>query len=662
MSERLIQDTYLEMLKAYASKPDEECLAKFEAMGPLLVTEGVTPEEIAQIHDESSRRLCEESPNQISPDTFTQIFPALPRVLKAYGVAFQQHIEQDLEKCQKHAERKFRKIFDQSGDGIVMVDTAGTILDVNRKALNLWGYVRAEMLELKHVDLYAPQATESSMSLFQILFEAQTQQPDSHHLTLDVACKRKDGSLFYGEFSGSGMDFEGRSCFVGVVRDITLRKQALEERVRLQEELADEISVTLGIVDTAADGIITIDEQGRIESYNKAARRMFGFEEFEVLGKPVSLVLPSPNREEHSEDLEPFKATGEASIRGKTQEVLGQRNDGSTFSLELAVSEVQLGDRKVFTGIVRDITQRKQIENNLRVLNRAMAASPLGLVITDPQQLDNPIVYANPAFFEMTGYTSEEVIGHNCRFLQGVEGEQSGLDDLRDAIAQERDCQVILRNNKKDGSLFWNSLTLSPVFDEDGQLVSFLGIQEDITRRMQDEEEREQLNFQLRKTSRQAGMADVASGILHNVGNILTSVSVSAGLIRKLVQDSKISKLQRTAALLDEHRRDLGEYLHHDPKGQKIPEYLTQLGAHLAEEQVVLIKEAKELTTNIEHINQVIQMQQILAKPSGGHEELVALHDLMEQALYINVASLHRQQVEIVREYGEAPHMLVDQH
>ena len=189
-----------------------------------------------------------------------------------------------------------------------------------------------------------------------------------------------------------------------------------------------------------------------------------------------------------------------------------------------------------------------------------------------------------------------------------------------------------------------------------------VALEHEMAEREKAEAEREELNKQLIYTSRRAGMAEVATGVLHNVGNILTSVSVSAGLIRKLVQESSVEKLQRTTAMLHEHRPDVGAYLTHDPKGQLIPEYLNLLSEHLAQEHATVAKEAQELATNIEHINQVIQAQQTIAHSSGGHQEPVAAQNLMEQALLVNTASLDRHQIDVIREYAEVPQLITDRH
>jgi PAS domain S-box-containing protein len=128
-----------------------------------------------------------------------------------------------------------------------------------------------------------------------------------------------------------------------------------------------------------------------------------------------------------------------------------------------------------------------------RLLGRAVAASSNGIVITDPKRPDNPIVYANPAFEEISGYAADEVLGYNCRFLQADDRDQPALHELREAITEARECRVVLRNYRKDGTPFWNELYVSPIHDEEGRLTNFVGVQNDVTHRRSIEEERDLL-------------------------------------------------------------------------------------------------------------------------------------------------------------------------
>src|SRR5215218_1600851 len=125
--------------------------------------------------------------------------------------------------------------------------------------------------------------------------------------------------------------------------------------------------------------------------------------------------------------------------------------------------------------------ERRSSEELRRLLDRAVAASSNGIVITDPRLPDDPIVYVNPAFEKTTGYPMEEVIGRNCRFLQGEDRDQPALEELRACLREGQECRVVLRNYRRDGTRFWNELYVSPVHDDAGNVINFVGVQNDIT-------------------------------------------------------------------------------------------------------------------------------------------------------------------------------------
>src|SRR5256712_3661660 len=135
-------------------------------------------------------------------------------------------------------------------------------------------------------------------------------------------------------------------------------------------------------------------------------------------------------------------------------------------------------------------------EATLRLRDRAIAETSNGILITDPHQRDNPIIYVNPAFERITGYRMDEVLGRNCRFLQGTDTDPATVAVMRQAIAEQRDCQVVIRNYRKDGATFWNELTISPVHDGSGRVTHFVGVLVDISARKDAEEAIERLSRQ----------------------------------------------------------------------------------------------------------------------------------------------------------------------
>lgn len=138
-------------------------------------------------------------------------------------------------------------------------------------------------------------------------------------------------------------------------------------------------------------------------------------------------------------------------------------------------------------GIARDVTQRVVATEHLKLTHHAMASTEHGIVVTDPNQPDNPIIYCNPEFQRMTGYAEHEILGRNCRFLQNDDRDQSALEPLREAIHRRQGCRVVLRNYRQNGEMFWNELLLSPVFNESGELSNFVGEQTDVTARKHSE-------------------------------------------------------------------------------------------------------------------------------------------------------------------------------
>jgi PAS domain S-box-containing protein len=161
--------------------------------------------------------------------------------------------------------------------------------------------------------------------------------------------------------------------------------------------------------------------------------------------------------------------------------------------------------------------------DKLRLLERAVTASTNSIVIADPNQPDVPLVYVNPAFERTTGYAAEEVLGRNCRFLQDKDRDQPALGELRTAVREGRHCTVVLRNYRKDGSLFWNELSIYPVRDEDGRTSSFVGVQNDITERIRTEE----ILSEIRRAERRRIARDLHDVVLQDLSGALQSLRLT---------------------------------------------------------------------------------------------------------------------------------------
>ena len=185
--------------------------------------------------------------------------------------------------------------------------------------------------------------------------------------------------------------------------------------------------------------------------------------------------------------------------------------------------------------------------------------------------------------------------------------------------------------------------------------------QHEIAERKRAEEEVEALHNQLVETSRHAGMAEVATGVLHNVGNVLNSVNVSSTLLADRLRKSRASNVERAAELLKEQDGNLARWLTEDERGKMLPSYLAELGRHLSTEHGEMTAELELLVKNVEHIKEIVAMQQNYAKVSGFTETL-PLEKLMDDAIQMNAAAFERHRVKVIRNYENVPNVRVDKH
>jgi len=235
------------------------------------------------------------------------------------------------------------------------------------------------------------------------------------------------------------------------------------------------------------------------------------------------------------------------------------------------------------------------------------------------------------------------------------------IQTRREMAARAQPYSYEYRMVAADGRTVWIRES-GTVLVEKGQPVAMRGIFQDITRQKLDAEQLDKLNRQLIDTSRNAGMAEVATGVLHNVGNILNSVSVSATLVSERLRGSNVGDLRQATNMMLEQNGRLAEFLTADPKGKLIPEFLGTVAAELAEEQSELIGEMNSVGQHIEHIKEIVAMQQSYAKLSGVYERLT-VSALVEDALRMNSAAFDRHHIELIREFDEnTPAICVDRH
>jgi two-component system sensor kinase FixL len=259
----------------------------------------------------------------------------------------------------RESEARTRTILDAAVDAIVTIDERGMIESINPATEKLFGYSAEELIGRNVKYLMPSPFQEEHDGYLQNYLDTSIKKIIG--IGREVTGLKKDGTTFPMHLAVSELGLGTRRMFTGIVRDITELRQAIQ---RLQDSEAR----TRAILETAVDAIITIDERGLIESLNLAAERLFGYQAAELIGKNVKLLMPSPYQEEHDSYLNNYLTTGNKKIIGSGREVVGLRKDGTTFPMDLAVSEVPLGSRRLFTGIVRDISERRNAEEEFKAL------------------------------------------------------------------------------------------------------------------------------------------------------------------------------------------------------------------------------------------------------------------------------------------------------
>ncbi len=282
------------------------------------------------------------------------------------------------------------------------------------------------------------------------------------------------------------------SAIVASMHGARRRSEGSAVRARRERERSErsEESFRLLLEGAKDYAILMLTPDGRVASWNEGARRILGYAEEEILGEPFAVFFTPEDRRDGLPERELETAIREGTASDDNWVV---RKDGTRLwaSGSTSLLRDEAGDLRGVVKVIQDRTEARRAEEELRLRDRAIAASANGIVISDPNLPDNPIVYVNPAFERMTGYAADEVVGRNCRFLQGEDRDQPGIGELRAAIREGRSCEVVMRNYRKDGSLFFNELSVSPVFGDDGGISRFVGIQDDVTERMEAQEELE---------------------------------------------------------------------------------------------------------------------------------------------------------------------------
>ena len=337
--------------------------------------------------------------------------------------------------------------------------------------------------------------------------------------------------------------------------DISEEKKALKA-------LTDSEQRFRSLAATAVDAIISADIHGNIIQWNAGAERMFDYSDDEIIGQPLTKIMPERYRHAHLKGVNRLAETGKTRLSNRVVEVAGLRRDGSEFPLELTVSKWQTGEGVFFTSILRDTTKQQEALQSLNLRNSAIFQSTNIIIIAQNIEVsENPITYVNPSFERVTGYSLAEVLGKDCRFLQGEDNDQPGLDEIRQALKEQHACKTVVRNYRKDGSMFWNEISISPVFDDQNNLTHYVAVTNDITERKQSEHQRENLMNSLEDKSRD--MTSLLRIVTHDLRSPLVNVD---GYSKELLTDCQkllevIDKLEMDEQMRKDISAIIDEYI-----------------------------------------------------------------------------------------------------
>lgn len=257
------------------------------------------------------------------------------------------------------ARDRLKAITDTAVDGIIIIDAAGVVRMYNPACERLFGWRAGEVIG-RNVSMLMPEPEAGAHDGY-LRSYLETGHARIIGIGREVVGLRKDGRTFPMHLSVGEGEEKGERVFVGIVHDISARKEA-EAALRARE------AHLRSIIETAPDALIVIDERGLIDSFSPAAERMFGWRADEAVGRNVAMLMPEPYAHEHDGYMQRYLRTGERRIIGIGRIVTAKRKDGSTFPIELAVGEVSDGGRRRFTGFVRDITERQTQERRLQEL------------------------------------------------------------------------------------------------------------------------------------------------------------------------------------------------------------------------------------------------------------------------------------------------------
>jgi PAS domain S-box-containing protein len=450
------------------------------------------------------------------------------------------------------------------------------------------------------------------------------------------------------------------NAYIGTISDFT-------DLVAARGELHKIENLFRNTFDQAPIGVAFASPQGRFLRFNEAFCNLLGYTADEI---PILSIQDLTHPEECAESARHLERlwTGEAPFLDFEKRY--RRKDGTFIWVRTTTALVRDGNRAdCSVEYLRDITQRRQLTAQLlqqrTLLEAVISDLPVALLACD---VSGKLTHFNRAAAELHGMLLDELrssgsasLAADIYFMDGVtpvtEDERPLARALRGETISDLELTVVPREAPPRTTLS----SARRLLGSEGQPLGAVAVIQDTTVRKAQEMELERVHKELVDASREAGMAEVATNVLHNVGNILNSVNISASLVAERLRQSKTAGVSRLATLLIEQGDRVGQFIVEDARGKRVPEYMAALGEQLAADQRAALEELALLRENLEHIKDTVNMQQSYAKLCGV-TETVEVVDLVEDSLRLNAGAFARHGVTLHRDFGEAPPINVDKH
>lgn len=369
--------------------------------------------------------------------------------------------------------RRYEAYVNSTTDIITHLGEDGTILYHSPSIEDVLGVDQEAWIGDNVFDYVHPDDMDTALERFNSLVEGGDDELDG----IELRMRRADGSPVWVEVVGRHEPTDELDGVLLTSRDITDRKEREQELRRSRDEYEE-------LIDGMNDMVFVIGlDENRFLSVNDAVVEKLGYPRDQLLSMTPYDIDTGLEDDKVSSLIENMPEDGIQNF-----ETAHETADGERIPVEISSSLITYRDETAVLSIGRDITDRKERERELHRRVRAIEEAPVGISISEPGSGDNPLVYVNKYFEKVTGYAEDEVLGRDCRFLQGEETDPEPVRRMREAIDAEDTVEVELLNYRKDGSEFWNRVAISPVFDDSGEVINYVGYQQDVTERKEREQ------------------------------------------------------------------------------------------------------------------------------------------------------------------------------